>query len=336
MEQISLTYNLLYQQPLHIGIVMHQKPDADAMGSSLALAGYLQQLGHTTVVVSPTNWPTYLDWMQGSELVFDYEAKKNKTEAALKTCSILYCLDFNHFGRTKKMSEFLTNLNCIKILIDHHQEPQTDAFQYGVSNTAKSSTCEMVYNYICEAEKIELITPQIAACLYAGTMTDTGSFRFTSTSADVHTMVAQLILKGAVPNTIHENLFDNYLENRLRFMGHVLCNCMEVYYEYNTVIISITNSDLVHYQINTGDTEGIVNLPQSIKGIKLVAIIIDRHEEIKMSFRSKGDFDTNTFARKYFNGGGHFSASGGQSKKTLAQTVLDFKIAMKESKALLQ
>jgi bifunctional oligoribonuclease and PAP phosphatase NrnA len=336
MQNISATYELLLQNPLKIGIVMHQKPDADAMGSSLGLANFLHLLGHTTVVVSPTNWPNYLSWMQGANLVFDYEANKNKTEAALNTCDWLFCLDFNHFGRTKRMAQYLGDLKCIKVLIDHHQEPQTEAFNYGVSNTAKSSTCEMVYDFIQESGKSTLINKEIAECLYSGVMTDTGSFRFGSTTASVHSMVAALLNLGVVPNTIHESLFDNFLENRLRFMGHVLLNCMEVFYEYNTVIISIPNSDLVKYQITTGDTEGLVNLPQSIKGIKLVAIIIDRHEEIKMSFRSKGNVDVNAFARKYFNGGGHVNASGGGSKKKLEEVVADFKTAMIESAALLQ
>ncbi len=336
MLPIHEIHTTVLANPTVIGIVMHQKPDADAMGSSMALAYYLQLLGHTTVVVSPTNWPSYLNWMYGSQQVYDYEAQKNKTEAAIKTCTILFCLDFNHFGRTKRMQEFLTQLPITKILIDHHQEPQVEAFTYGISNTNKSSTCEMVYDFIIQGPHPQHLNTTIASCLYSGVMTDTGSFRFASTTASVHTMVAQLITTGVVPNTIHELLFDNYLENRLRFMGHVLCNCMEVYYEYNTVIISIPNADLVHYQISTGDTEGLVNLPQSIQGIKLVAIIIDRHEEIKMSFRSKGNVDVNAFARKYFNGGGHVNASGGSSKKSLEAAVHDFKIAMKESAYMLQ
>jgi bifunctional oligoribonuclease and PAP phosphatase NrnA len=336
MQPISEIYDLLYASKLNIGIIMHQKPDADAMGSTLGLSLFLKQLGHETTVVSPTNWPSYLDWMQGTKEVYDYEGGKNKTEAALSKCDWLFCLDFNHFGRTKRMADFLTNLSCTKVLIDHHQEPQTEAFNYGISDTKKSSTCEMVYDFIMGSGKTELLNKSIAECLYSGSMTDTGSFRFGSTTPSVHRMVAHLLELGAVPSMIHENLFDNFLENRLRFMGHVLCNCMEVFYEYNTVLISIPNSDLVKYQITTGDTEGLVNLPQSIQGIKMVAVIIDRYEEIKMSFRSKGSVDVNTFARKYFNGGGHVNASGGNSKKSLSDTVKDFKVAMKESAALLQ
>jgi bifunctional oligoribonuclease and PAP phosphatase NrnA len=336
MQAIEEIYDKIFSTPLQIGIVMHQKPDADAMGSSLGLANFLLQFGHTVTVVAPTNWPSYLDWMPGCSTVYDYEKNKVPTEAALQGCNWLFCLDFNDFSRTRKMQDFLKELTCTKVLIDHHQQPDTTSFHYGISDTGKSSTCEMVYDFIVNSGKKNAITIPIAECLYSGAMTDTGSFRFASTTASVHRMVAHLKELGLEHSKVHDNLFDNYLENRLRFMGHVLTNCMEVFYEYNTVLITVPNSDLVKYHITTGDTEGLVNLPQSIQGIKMVAIIIDRYEEIKMSFRSKGDVDVNTFARKYFNGGGHKNAAGGGSKKTLTEAVADFKAAMRESAAFLQ
>jgi phosphoesterase RecJ-like protein len=335
MKPIQEIYPFLFTKPLQIGIVMHQKPDADAMGSGLGLSAFLLQFGHAVQVVSPTNWPYYLNWMPGTDNVLDYEAEKNKTETALQKLDFLFCLDFNHFGRTRRMQQFLTALPCEKVLIDHHQEPQEAAFAYGISDTNKSSTSEMVYDFIMDSGMANRLNIPIAECLYSGVMTDTGSFRFPSTTASVHRMMAHLLQLGLEHSHIHENLFENYLENRLRFIGHVLTNRMEVFYEYNTVLISIPNNDLVKYQITTGDTEGLVNMPQSIRGIKLVAIIIDRYEEVKLSFRSKGDFDVNTFARRYFNGGGHFHASGGGSKKTLPEVVEDFKTAMKENAALL-
>jgi phosphoesterase RecJ-like protein len=335
MKPIQEIYPFIFAKPLKIGIVMHQKPDADAMGSGLGLSAFLLQFGHSVQVFSPTNWPYYLNWMPGTRNVLDYEAEKQKTETALQQLDFLFCLDFNHFGRTRKMQQLLTDLPCEKVLIDHHQEPQETAFAYGISDTKKSSTSEMVYDFIMASGKADRLNIPIAECLYSGVMTDTGSFRFPSTTASVHTMMAHLLELGLEHSHIHENLFENYLENRLRFIGHVLTNRMEVFYEYNTVLISIPNSDLVKYQITTGDTEGLVNMPQSIRGIKLVAIIIDRYEEVKLSFRSKGDFDVNTFARRYFHGGGHFHASGGGSKKPLAEVVADFKTAMVENAALL-
>ena len=162
-------------------------------------------------------------------------------------------------------------------------------------------------------------------------MTDTGSFRFPSTTASVHRMVADLKDKGLVHSSIHEELYDNFLENRFRFIGNILTNRMEVLYEYNTALIAIPQADLIKYDVKVGDTEGLVNYPLSIKGIKLAVIIIDRGEERKSSFRSKGDFDVNTFARKYFNGGGHYNAAGGFNKETLEEVVVKLKVAIKEN-----
>ena len=204
-------------------------------------------------------------------------------------------------------------------------------FAYGESNTAKSSTSEMVYDFIVASGHADKIDEDIAECLYAGSMTDTGSFRFPSTTSSVHRMVADLKDRGLKHSRVHEELFDNFLENRFRFIGHVLTNRMEIFYEYNTALIAIPQADLIKYDIRTGDTEGLVNYPLSIQGIKLAAIIIDRGEERKSSFRSKGDFDVITFARKYFNGGGHYNAAGGFNKEPLEEVVEKFKVAMKEN-----
>jgi phosphoesterase RecJ-like protein len=181
-----------------------------------------------------------------------------------------------------------------------------------------------------------MIDADIAACLYAGVMTDTGSFRFPAASADVHRMVAALKDTGLNHTQIHENLFDNFHENKLRFTGYVLQYKMEVFYEYNAALIAIPWKDLVKYEIRTGDTEGLVNFPLSIQGIRMAALIIDRDEEVKCSFRSKGNFDVNTFARKYFDGGGHFNAAGGRSTDTLERTVERFIAALKENSSQLQ
>jgi phosphoesterase RecJ-like protein len=167
-------------------------------------------------------------------------------------------------------------------------------------------------------------------------MADTGSFRFPVTTASVHEMVATLKYTGFDHSKVHEATYDNFLENRLRFIGHVLCNRMEILYEYNTALIAIPKADILRYNIRTGDTEGLVNYPLSIQGIKLAALIIDRDEERKWSFRSKGDFDSNSFARKYFEGGGHYNASGGRSSENVEENVKKFKIALKEVASQLQ
>jgi phosphoesterase RecJ-like protein len=287
-------------------------------------------------VISPTNWATWLGWMPGCGKVIDYELNTDKATLALDGADWLFCLDFNTLTRTRNMAAKIRELKCTRILIDHHRQPETEVFAYGISDTGKSSTSEMVFDLIEESGGISQIDRNISSCLYAGVMADTGSFRFPSATASVHRMVACLMETGFDHSKIHENLFDNYLENRLRFIGYVLQSRMDIYYEYNTALISVPWKDLVRYEIKTGDTEGIVNFPLSIQGIKLAALIIDRDEEIKCSFRSKGDFDVNSFARKYFEGGGHFNAAGGRSTQTLEQTVQRFIKAMKENELQLQ
>ena len=331
MQPIENIYPLL-DQPRKVVITTHQKPDADAMGSSLALFHFLKQFGHQVTVISPTNWAAFLNWMPGCKQVLDFESPNENAKNAIDNADWIFCLDFNTLSRTKNMADRLLQSKAERILIDHHREPQTEVFAYGISDTGKSSTAEMIYDFIVNAGHSNKINLEIADCIYAGVMTDTGSFRFPSTTASVHRMVADLKDKGLMQSMVHENLFDNHSEDRFRFFGNVLLNRMEVFYEYNTALIAIPQMDLIKFNIKTGDTEGLVNFPLSIQGIKLAAIIIDRGEERKCSFRSKGDFDVNTFARKYFNGGGHFNAAGGQTKESLAETVELFKKAMKENK----
>jgi phosphoesterase RecJ-like protein len=331
MKPINEIYSLL-EQPKKVVITFHQKPDADAMGSGLGLYNFLIQLGHSVTVISPTNWASFLSWMPGSKNVVDFEMHTEKAKKILSDTEWLFCLDFNVLNRTKKMEPVIESLNAVKILIDHHQQPQTEAFDYGISDVNKSSTAEMVYDFIVDAGYTEKIDDATAECLYAGVMTDTGSFRFNSTSANVHRMIAALKDKGLKHSQVHENLFDNFLESRFRFFGNILLNRMEIFYEYNAALIAIPQSDLIRFNVKTGDTEGLVNFPLSIKGIRLAAVIIDRGDERKSSFRSKGGFDVNTFARKYFNGGGHFNAAGGRNLESLDEVVKKFKAAVKENK----
>jgi phosphoesterase RecJ-like protein len=319
-----------------IVITMHQKPDADAMGSALGLYHFLKLYGHEITVISPTNWARWVDWMEGASEVLDYEIDKVEADKILDEADWLFCLDYNHFSRTKTMAPKLAALNCTKILIDHHREPDEPSFNYGVSSTGKSSTCEMIYDLIVQSGNRDKLNNFIGECLYAGVVADTGSFRFSSTHAGVHHMVAALKEQGLEHTKVHEALYDNFLENRLRFLGHVLSNRLEINYELNTALIYISKMELLKYEIKTGDTEGLVNYPLSIQGIKLVGCVIDRDEERKWSFRSKGNFDCNSFARKYFNGGGHFNASGGHDSASLQETVQKFKQAINENSSLLQ
>ncbi|HLD53861.1 MAG TPA: bifunctional oligoribonuclease/PAP phosphatase NrnA [Sediminibacterium sp.] len=335
MQLISQFYPLL-SQPKQIVITMHQKPDGDAMGSTLGLYHFLHNRGHQVTVISPTNWADFLEWLPGIERVINFEGYREKCLGILDKADILFCLDFNIFHRTKHLAPFLASAKAVKVLIDHHEQPDEPNFDYGISDTGKSSTCEMVYDFIVEAGGREELTKDIATCLYTGTMTDTGSFRFPSTKASVHRMVAELKETGFDHSQVHNHIYDNFLESRLRFIGFALLNRMEVLYEYNTAIMYIHQADLQKYHIKTGDTEGLVNYLLTIKGIRFGAIVIDRTEERKWSFRSKGGFDVNQFARNHFEGGGHANASGGRSSDSVEKTVEHFKQVIQEYKNQLQ
>ncbi|MFY7964055.1 MAG: DHH family phosphoesterase [Chitinophagaceae bacterium] len=332
MQSIEAFFPFL-KQPKKVVITTHQKPDGDAMGSSLGLYHFLTGLGHSVQVISPTNWADFLTWMPGIDNVLDFEKEQHKAKNIIAEADIIFCLDFNTLSRIKHLEPSIANASCVKVLIDHHQQPQEEAFTYGISKTTKSSTCEMVYDFIVDAGYQDKINIDIATCLYTGTMTDTGSFRFASTTASVHRMVAHFLDLGLKHTAIHDYMFDNFLENRLRFIGNALLNRMEVFYEYNTAVMCIPKSDLKKYDIKTGDTEGLVNYMQSITGIRLAAIVIDRDEERKWSFRSKGGFDVNVFARTNFEGGGHIMAAGGRSSDSLEKTYNHFLTVIKQYEA---
>ncbi len=329
MQPIEHLYPLL-QNKRNIVVTMHQKPDGDAMGSALALYHFLKNMGNNVTVISPTNWAHFLNWMPGCDAVIDYEFSTQKSTELLNAADIIFCLDFNSMHRTKKMETLLLGAKSVKALIDHHEQPVEEHFDYGVSDITKSSTCEMVYDFIVRspfADKLDLDT---AACIYTGIMTDTGSFRFSITSAATHKAVAHLKELGLNHSIIHENIYDNFLENKLRFTGNALLNRLEVLYEYNTALMVIPRRDLLKYDIQTGDTEGLVNYLLSIEGIQFGALLIDRTEERKWSFRSKGNFDVNEFARNHFEGGGHKNAAGGRSAESIEDNVKKFKNVIKQ------
>jgi phosphoesterase RecJ-like protein len=334
MQAIEQFYPFL-NQPFKAVITAHQKPDGDAMGSTLGLYHFLKQLGHEVTVISPTNWAQFLDWMPGVEQVIDFEANKNEASEIVSASYYVFCLDFNILHRTKHLEPIIRESKALKILIDHHQQPDTPSFAYGISDVKMSSTCEMIYDFIVQSGHSNLINIDIATCLYTGLMTDTGSFRFPSTTASVHKIVAHLKELGLQHAKIHENIYDNSTEGRLKFMGNAFLNRMTVLPEFKTAVMAIPKSDIYKFELKTGDTEGLVNYLLSIEGIKFAAILIDREEERKWSFRSKGNFDVNIFARTHFEGGGHANAAGGRSSKSLDETFNDFKNIIENYKSQL-
>ena len=311
-------------EPKNIVIIGHRNPDGDAVGSTLGLKHYLDKKGHTAQVVMPNEYPDFLHWIPGSETVYRFDRQNNQSVKALEKSNIIFLLDFNALHRVgDDMKNTLEQYKNDFALIDHHQQP--DEFKYMYSDTTMSSTCQMVYNFIDMMGDIECIDAAIATCLYTGIMTDTGSFRFRSTTSKTHNIIADLIDKGAKNDVIHTNVHDANSYDRLLLLGQALSN-LKILPTYKTAFITLSQEEKDSFNYQKGDTEGVVNYALSLKNIIFAAIFIEDKEQgiIKISFRSKGSFSVNKFARNYFNGGGHDNASGGKSDMSMAETLTKF------------
>jgi phosphoesterase RecJ-like protein len=325
----------LLAQPQKIVITTHHKPDGDAMGSSLGLYNYLIQQGHHARVITPTDYPDFLSWMPGNGDVIIYTENVDKADALIADADLIFCLDFNALGRINEMGVKVGESKALKIMIDHHLEPQ-DFDDYRYWNINACATAQLIYTFITEELKNpKLINKDVATCLYTGIMTDSKSFSLPNTTSAVHRIIADLIDAGAVNWYIYDEVYNNSSENRLRFLGICLSERLEVLHEYNTAIIAVTKHDLEKYEVITGDTEGIVNYALSITGVKLAALIVERYDKVKLSLRSKGEFPANEICKKYFNGGGHRNAAGGAMEGSLEEVVNQFKLILPEYKKLL-
>ncbi len=309
----------------NIVIVTHYSPDGDAMGSSLGLYHYLTQIGKSVKVVVPNPYPDFLHWLPANNKVLVFEGNEAKVSKILLSADCIFTLDFNSFKRLEKLGDILQTSTAPKVLIDHHQQPEQYAKLY-FHDVAACSTCELIFDLIVGLGDKKLINKKIAACLYTGLMTDTGSFRYPSVTAKTHLVIAELLKTGIVPNEIHSAIYDTYSADRLKLVGFALSEKMTVLPNLPVAYFAITHTELAKFNYQKGDTEGLVNYPFGIKGIKVCAFFNEAPEGyIKISFRSKGKIDVNTFARNYFNGGGHINAAGGKSLLSLEETVKSFK-----------
>ncbi len=322
-QSISSVKKLL-ATPKKIVIVPHKNPDGDAIGSTLGLYHYLLKHQHVVNVITPNDYPDFLKWIPGEDTILKHDADTEKCNALIQEADIMFTLDFNAFHRTGNMETILSESNAVKIMIDHHQSPDNYA-TYMYSDVGMSSTCEMVYHFIDKLGDTNLIDKEIATCLYVGIMTDTGSFRFRSTTSTTHQIIAKLIEFGANNTAIHNNIYDTNSYNRLQLLGCALNN-LKVIPKSRTAYITLSQEELNSYNFKKGDTEGVVNYGLSLKGIVLAAIFIEDKQEgiIKISLRSKGNFSVNEMSREHFNGGGHTNAAGGRSSSSLKATVDKF------------
>ncbi len=316
-------------------ITTHHKPDADALGSSLGMANYLIKKGHNVKVITPSDYPGFLNWMKGNDNVLVYsDENSEQVQRFINEADTIITLDFSVLHRINEMGEMVRNAKAFKVNVDHHLEPE-DFADYRLWNTKAASTCELCFELIVMLGDKTLIDKDIAECLYAGIMTDTGGFRHPNTTQNVHEVVAELIGIGADNAKIAKEIYDTNSLNRLKFLGFALSQKLEVLPEFHTAYFAITNDELNRFESKTGDTEGLVNYALSLDGIVLAVLFKDSGDGIKMSFRSIGEFPANEIASKYFNGGGHRNAAGGKTEGTLEETVDKFKSILKDYKPLL-
>ncbi|MDG1573238.1 bifunctional oligoribonuclease/PAP phosphatase NrnA [Robiginitalea sp. M366] len=322
--------------PREIILVPHYNPDGDAIGACLGLCRYLGQSGHRARVLAPNDFPQFLKWMPGSEGVLIYDRNPETARKAVAEAELIFTLDFNALDRCGPLCQLLSEASATFVMIDHHQAPDGYAhIQY--SDVRMSSTCEMVYNTIEALGGLDRIDAETASCLYAGMLTDTGSFKFASTTPRTMRVAADLMERGAPHTEIHRHIYDTNRPQRLQLLGCALSNLV-ILPEYRTAYITLSQDELDAHGFQKGDTEGFVNYGLSINNVVLAAIFIENREEgiVKISLRSQGDFSVNDMSRKHFSGGGHINAAGGRSEASLEDTAARFRAILPEYENQLQ
>ena len=311
-------------------IITHISPDGDALGSSLGLYHYLSVIGKDSVnVVVPNDFPSFLKWMPGAKDVVIFEHHREYAERLIREADVIFCVDFNELKRIGKMASFLEAADGRKVLIDHH--PDIANFcRLTFSCPEMSSTSEMVFRLLCAIKSFNDINKEVAECIYAGMMTDTGSFTFNSNNPNLYTIITELVKKGIDKDLIYRNVYQVYSLSRMRLMGYSLYRKLKTYPKQKTALITLSLDELNRFHYTSGDTEGLANLPLSIEGIQFAAFIREDTDFIKISFRSLGDFACNRFSSTYFQGGGHKNAAGGEYYGSLADAVTAFETALKE------
>lgn len=304
----------------NIVIISHMGPDGDAVGSTLALSDFLKQIGKNVYVMYPDSFPEFLKWLPGANESLIYQDEKEKCESYLNKSDLIVMIDFNQLKRIGQLGEIVGGLKSKKLLLDHHPYPDEFA-DVTISYPQISSSCEIVFRLICRGGFFDYITKECAECIYTGMMTDTGSFTFNSNNVEMYFIISQLIGKGVDKDAIYDKVFNTYSLERMRLMGFVLHERLEIIENNSTALISLSKDDLKKFNYKVGDTEGFVNMPLSIQGIRMSIFLREEQDGIKVSVRSKGEIPANKFASEVFSGGGHLNAAGGEFSGTLEEAV---------------
>ena len=315
-------------------IITHTNPDGDAIGSCLALALALKKKGMDAQVLIPDGLPDFLRWLPGIGLSTTFVYKKEKAIGLMEKADLVFCLDFNDPERLNDLKEHLFRSDAKKILIDHHQDPAhfTDIT---LSEPWRGSVGEMVFLFIREMFNEDLIDKDIATNLYVAIMTDTGNFSYASSYPEIFHIVGDLLKYDIEKNRIFSRVYDSYSEDRMRLLGYCIQKKMVVLHRYHAAYISITDKELKQFNHRKGDTEGFVNVPFSVKGVKFTVLFVEKKDRIKVSFRSRGKFPVNRIAAEHYHGGGHINAAGGDSFLSMEETLTRFESLLPAYEALL-
>ena len=314
-------------------VAAHKNPDGDAVGSSLAMMLYLRSMGKEACVVLPNAFPEFLGWLPAAGETLFYDTHKEAADAAIAAADAIFCLDFNSLPRLGDMGDAVAASRGEKILVDHHLHPD-EGFSVVVSHPEACSTSELAYRLITSLSGAEAVTYDMAQCIYTGMMTDTGSFAYASTRKDIYLIIAELLATGIDKDKIYRRVFYNYSLSRMRLLGYVMNEKLKVYNKYNASLITLTHDELMRYYAVKGDTEGLVNMPLQIKGMRFSCFLREEQPgKINVSLRSVDDFPCNAVAAKFFNGGGHKNASGGELHCTMKEAVELFSKALQDFKA---
>ncbi len=328
-EQVA-ELKLLLQSPKKIVVTSHKNPDGDALGSSLAWMRYLAKLGHSVEYISPNDYPEYYKWLPTIAQTIVFEKAKEYAKGIINQADIIFSLDYNSLSRMEELGEWVKQTTAIKVMIDHHLYPD-DYANIMFSRVEASSTGEMIFDMIAALDDVDKIDAEIAVLLYTAILTDTGSFAFSCTSAHVHEVVSILLTKGANPDEINNRVYNCFTENRLRFLGYCIAEKMQIIEGTSIAYIGVSEEELRRFNIRDGETEGIASYPLKIAYIQACAFFREKDKKIRISFRSKVDYDVNVLAREHFNGGGHKNAAGGASYDTLPNTILKFVSIFKQT-----
>lgn len=329
IELIKQFEQLIKSSSKSIVLVPHTNPDGDAMGSVLGLWRVLKNAGRSVKMVSPTKYPQFYHWMDGHDEVINFSHHPKQAARALEESDLLIFMDFNQPSRLGDMKTLTESFSGKKILIDHHPYPG-DFTDLVISDTSCSSTAELIYSVLQSTEFARFIDRDAATSFFTGIMTDTGSFDFSVSDPRTFETVAQLTRMGIDQQNIHSKVYDNYSADRMKLMGFCLSNRMTVYPEYHAASMYITIEDQKAFNFKTGDNEGFVNMPLSISGVVFSALFTEKEKYIKASFRSKGEFAVNEVCEKYFNGGGHRNAAGGEFYASLPEALAQFEKLLPE------